>query len=331
MACLYISEQGAVLRKTGERVIIQKKKEVLGDIPCLKLDTILLFGNVQVTSQALCKMLDQGIELALFTLSGRLRGQLTPPKAKNIPLRMRQYEISQDSEAALAMAKTVVCAKARNAAAVLRRYRNHHPDAFSLEDIRTVDDALLRASQATSLSELLGVEGTAAARYFRALAAMVPPEAGFAGRNRRPPRDPMNALLSFGYVLVGSELQSLLDGMGFDPYLGFYHQVDYGRPSLALDLLEEFRAPLVDRFSANLLNLGTLQAADFVGTPEKGVLLQQEALKKYFRLYEKEMNTPVALGGGEELTFRALFRRQAERLARALLQNEPYESFQWPS
>lgn len=167
-------------------------------------------------------------------------------------------------------------------------------------------------------------------RYFRALAAMVPPEAGFAGRNRRPPRDPMNALLSFGYVLVGNELQSLLDGMGFDPYLGFYHQVDYGRPSLALDLLEEFRAPLVDRFSANLLNLGVLQVADFAGTSERGVLLRHEALKRYFTAYEKELATPVALGG-EELTFRQLFRRQAERLARALLQNEPYESFQWPS
>jgi CRISP-associated protein Cas1 len=285
VACLYISEQGAVLRKTGERVIVQKRGEVLGDIPCLKLDTILLFGNIQVTTQALCEMLDHGIELALFTLGGKLRGQLTPPKAKNIPLRMRQYEISQDREAALGMAKAVVRGKVRNAAAVLRRYRNHHPEAFSLEDIRTVDDALVRADQASSLPELLGVEGIAAARYFRVLAAMVPPEAGFAGRNRRPPRDPMNALLSFGYVLVGNELQSLLDGMGFDPYLGFYHQVDYGRPSLALDLLEEFRAPLVDRFSANLLNLKVLQASDFAGTPERGVLLCHEALKRYFPAY----------------------------------------------
>jgi len=187
-----------------------------------------------------------------------------------------------------------------------------------------------RAEEASSLEQLLGVEGIAAARYFRSLAAMVPSHAGFSGRNRRPPRDPMNALLSFGYVLVGNELQSLLDGMGFDPYLGFYHQVDYGRPSLALDLLEEFRAPLVDRFSANLLNLGILATEDFAGTPEKGVLLRHESLKRFFPAYEKEMTTPVVLDG-EELSFRHLFRRQAERLARALLAGEPYESFRWPS
>ena len=95
MACLYITEQGAVLRKSGERVIVQKDGAVLGDIPCLKLDTILLYGNVQVTTQALGEMLDHGIELALFTLGGRLRGQLTPIKAKNIVLRMRQYEIGR--------------------------------------------------------------------------------------------------------------------------------------------------------------------------------------------------------------------------------------------
>jgi CRISP-associated protein Cas1 len=330
MAFLYITEQGAVLRKTGDRVIIQKKGEVLGDIPCLKLDTILLFGNVQVTTQALGELLEHGIELALFTLGGKLRGQLTPIKAKNIPLRMRQYEIAHDREAALKMARSVVRGKVRNAAAVLRRYRNHHPEAFSLDDVRALDDSIPRAERALTLEELLGVEGNAAAHYFRSLAAMVPPEAGFAGRNRRPPRDPMNALLSFGYVLVGNELQSLLDGMGFDPYLGFYHQVDYGRPSLALDLLEEFRAPLVDRFSANLLNLGVLTAADFTSSPEKGVLLRRESLKRFFPAFEKEVTTPVALGG-ETLSFRHLFRRQAERLARALLDGEPYETFEWPS
>jgi CRISPR-associated protein Cas1 len=237
VAVLYVCEQGAVLRKSGERVIVQKKGAVLGDIPCLTLDTVLLFGNIQVTTQALRKMLGHGIEVALFSRSGKLHGQLTPPKAKNIVLRLRQYETMQDRTAALAMARTVVCGKVRNAAAVL-------------------------------------------------------------------------------------------DGMGFDPYIGFYHQIDYGRPSLALDLLEEFRAPLIDRFSAALFNLGVLKAEDFIGTPEKGVLLCREALKRYFVAYEKELTTPVALEG-EKLAFRQLFRRQAERLARSLSDGVPYEPFRW--
>lgn len=139
----------------------------------------------------------------------------------------------------------------------------------------------------------------------------------------------MNALLSFGYVLVGNELQALLDAMGFDPYLGFFHQMDYGRPSLALDLLEEFRAPLVDRFSARLLNLGILKKVDFTTTPEKGTILDREALKGYFVEYEKELNATVALGG-ETISWRQLFRRQAERLARALVDDIPYEAFRLP-
>lgn len=140
----------------------------------------------------------------------------------------------------------------------------------------------------------------------------------------------MNALLSFGYVLVGNELQSLLDGMGFDPYAGFFHQIEYGRPSLALDLLEELRAPLVDRFSLGLLLRRTLTAADFTSSPERGVLLERKALGTYFKAYEEELTRPFELDG-ETLTFRLLFRRQAERLVRCLIEDEPYKSLRWPA
>jgi len=115
--------------------------------------------------------------------------------------------------------------------------------------------------------------------------------------------------------------------MGFDPYLGFYHQPDYGRPFLALDLLEEFRAPLVDRLSVSLLHLRVLNVDDFRPTPEGGVLLRREAMKRYFPAYEKEISTPFSVDG-EELSFRQLFRRQAERLSRALIEGHEYEPFQ---
>lgn len=202
-------------------------------------------------------------------------------------------------------------------------------EAVSLTDVQELDSRVPSARAALSLETLRGIEGTAAARHFGALAGMVPSAFAFDGRNRRPPRDPVNALLSFGYVLVGNELQALLDAMGFDPYLGFYHQLDYGRPSLALDLLEEFRAALVDRFSLNLLNLGILKPQDFVETPEKGVVLGRDALKTWFAHYEKELTATVSVDG-ESLTWRQIFRRQAERLARTLLEDEPYQAFRWP-
>lgn len=328
MAVVYVTEQRSIIRKTSDRLVVEKEGAVLMEIPCLKIDTILIFGNVQVTTQALVEMLDHGIELAILSKSGQLRGQLTPPKGKNIPLRMRQYEAAREERFCLGFAREVVAAKIESSAAVLRRYRRHHPEAVSLSDIGELESLAASAQAALSLDSLRGVEGTAAARHFGALAGMVPPSFPFEGRNRRPPRDPVNALLSFGYVLIGNELQALLDAMGFDPYLGFFHQVDYGRPSLALDLLEEFRAALVDRFTLSLLNLQVLKPQDFAETPEKGVILQRDALKVYFARYEKELSTAVSLGD-EALPWRQIFRRQAERLSRALQTDEPYEAFRW--
>jgi CRISPR-associated protein Cas1 len=329
MSVLYLTEQRSIVRETSDRLIVEKDDEVLLEVPCLKLDTVLIFGNVQVTTQALIEMLDHGIELAYLSLSGKLRGQLTPPKAKNIPLRMSQYDAARSETFCLRLARTLIEAKIGNAVSVLRGFRRNHPERISQEEVQEVQDSAAGIQRADSLEKLLGTEGTAAARYFRVLGKMVPAEMDFNGRNRRPPRDPLNALLSFGYVLVGQELQSLLDAMGFDPYLGVYHQVDYGRPSLALDLLEEFRAPLVDRLSATLLNTGALRRDDFVSTPEGGVQLRREALKRYFAAYQKELTSPLSIDG-EQLTFRQLFRRQAERLAHAFMDNARYEPFRLP-
>lgn len=329
MPVLYVTEQRSIIRKTSDRLVVEKDGTILMEVPCLKLDTILIFGNVQVTTQALVEMLDHGIELAILSKSGQLRGQITPPKARNIPLRMRQYELSRSERFCLQFAREVVTAKIESSAAVLRRFRMNHPEAVSLAGIEDVERHAPAARKVAAIDSLRGIEGTAAARYFESLAGMVPPAFAFDGRNRRPPRDPVNALLSFGYVLVGNELQALLDAMGFDPYLGFYHQIDYGRPSLALDLLEEFRAALVDRFSAGLLNLGIFRPEDFMETPEKGVILRREAMKTYFACYEKELTSPVSLGE-ESLTWRHIFRRQAERLARTLLEDQPYEAFRLP-
>lgn len=329
MATLYLTEQGSIIRKTSGRLVVAKKGEVLAEIPCAKLETIFLYGAVQVTAQALAELLDQGIELALFTLNGRLRGQLTPTKAKNIHLRMKQYELARTPERCLDRARNLVVAKILNSAGLLRRYRTNYPELVALQPLQELETQAERAAQVGSLDELRGMEGSAAARYFSALSAVVPKEAGFTGRNRRPPRDPLNALLSFGYVLVGNELQSLLDGMGFDPYLGFYHQPDYGRPSLALDLLEELRAPLIDRFSVSLLSRRQLTPGDFLQSPEKGCVLDRAPLRKYFAAYEEEMARVINVAG-EDLTFRKIFRRQAESLVRSLMNGEPYQSFRWP-
>lgn len=329
MARLYITEQQAILRKTGDRLIVEKDHQILAEIPCLKLEAVLIYGNVQFTTQAAVELLDHGIELAIFSMSGKLRGQLTPPKAKNMVLRMRQYELERSEPFCLRLARAMIRGKILNAVSALKRFRANHPEALPQTSVDAVERKLTGFESCASLEALRGLEGAAAASYFQAFAALVPPELGFEGRQRRPPRDPVNALLSFGYVLVGNELQSLLDGIGFDPYIGFLHRLDYGRPSLALDLLEEFRPALVDRFTARLLNLGILCREDFSRGADGGLYLGREAKRVYFAEYEKELNTPFA-AEDQSLTFRDVFRRQADRLAAAIIRDEPYESFLLP-
>jgi len=330
MPTLYVTEQNALIRKTGDRLVLEKDDVVLMEIPCMKLDTVMLYGNVQFTTQAVAEMLDHGIELALFTSRGRLRGQLTPPKAKNVILRMRQYELARDADFSLELSREIVVSKIESSVAFLRRFGANHPEVLESADLGEVAKMAEAAMGAESLESLRGFEGTAAARYFSLLPELVPTDFRFSGRNRRPPRDPVNALLSFGYVIVGNELQSLLDGMGYDPYIGFYHQLDYGRPSLALDLLEEFRSALVDRFTVKLLNQRVLKLEDFENHPQRGVRLARDGLKRYFAAYEKEVAAPLLSEDGESEPFRELFRRQAQRLAKALVEGEAYEGYRLP-
>lgn len=329
MANLYLIEQGSVLRKTGNRLIVEKDNAELLEVECFKIDTVFLFGNIHVTTPALTELLEHGIELALLTQGGRLKGQLTPPKAKNVLLRMAQYQQSQESTVTLGLARAFVDAKVRNASALLTRQQRNYPERGFASYREELDR--LRTTMATTetLDSLRGFEGTAARTYFAGFALACRTELSFDGRRRRPPTDPVNALLSFGYTLVGAELASLLDAMGFDPYIGFYHQLDYGRPSLALDLLEEFRVPAVDRLVLNLANLRTLQANDFVVDEESsGLRLDRKAIGKFFRAYEGHLNKEVSdKTTGAAISLRQAFRRQAERLANHLTKGETYVPF----
>ena len=329
MTVLYVTEQHAILRKTSDRIRIEKGGALLAEVPCLHLESILLFGNIQITTQAMVELLDHGIELALLTLSGRLRGQLTPPKAKNVVLRMRQYAAALDETAALAIAREMIAAKLENSLAVVERFRANHEGVIEHGALEPIADALAQVPAASSLATLRGLEGAAAAAYFPLLAAMVPVELRPPRRERRPPPDPFNALLSFGYVLLGNELQALLDAMGFDPYVGLLHQVDYGRPSLALDLLEELRPAFVDRLSVGLLNRQILRETDFTTDPGRGVYLRRERLPAYFTAYEQEIRADLATPDGPR-SLRTICREQAERLARALRGEEPYRGFRLP-
>jgi CRISPR-associated protein Cas1 len=330
MAFVYVTEQGAIIKKTGERLLVEKDDQTLLDIPADKVEGVLLFGNVQFTTQAAQLLLTQGVEMALLTRHGRLLGQLTSPFTKNITLRQAQYAKNGDPSFTLSFCKAIIEAKISNGLELIREFGHNHPETVLTEEISQIGDLLPRIGEALDLSSLLGLEGATAHSYFQAFGKMIRHTFRFEGRIRRPAPDPVNAL---GYTMLYNEICSLLDGIGFDPYLGFYHQPRYGHATLASDLMEEFRSALTDRFTLGLVNNRVFQVGDFFfHQPSGAMYLRDDARKRYFVEYERFITRPMnAPDEGIKADFRKLFRRQAERLNRALTRGEEYRAyrFQW--
>lgn len=296
MATVYIREQGAVVCKRGSRILVEKEGKTLLEIPLRQTDSVAVFGNVQATTQALSELLDRGIPLVLYTRHGRLKGHLVPALSKNVALRVAQYRMAVDDAASLGIAKATVRAKILNGIELLADYRGHYPSdtlASACEAMRRIEGNIAGAGDH---AELLGYEGSAAAVYFGAFPEMNRSGLPFEGRRKHPATDPINGLLSLGYTLAMNEIRGLAEGAGMEPHLGFLHRVDYGRPSLALDLLEPFRAPLVDRLTLKLVNERTLTEADFgkrlTGDGAGGVVLAPDSLRKYLEAYEGAVAEP---------------------------------------
>ncbi len=361
MAYLYVTEQGARLHKTGDRLVVTKSDERLLEVRCRDVEGVMLFGNVHFTTPAVRELMEHGIEMALLTLHGELVCQLTPPTARNVSVRLAQYRCAQDAELSLKLARTLVEAKVANSLALVRAHAKNYPEPALTSAIADLESTLGRIPAIVDVDVLLGLEGQAAKAYFRGFAKMIRGNWTFDGRHKRPPRDPVNSLLSFGYTLLFNEMASLLDGIGFDPYIGFFHQPSYGRPSLAADLIEEFRAPIVDRLTLRLLNNRMLAPDDFtVEAGIQGVRLTRDALKRYLAEYDRLLGRIASdlvgdtddvngqatdgslVGDGTRTdaprntrsapdtsvrTFRRRFREQAYALERALLHDEPYSPY----
>lgn len=327
MATLYLTQQGATLRKDHRRFVIELAGIVILEIHEFKVDRIAVFGNVQITTQTIAYLLAQGIDVAFISMSGHLKGRLAPLATKNIPLRVRQYELTRDADFALRIAKAMIAGKIANCAALLARYQRNHPEADFAKSIQSLGNLELEVARKQGVDSLRGVEGHAAAIYFQAFAQMMRTELVFAGRNRRPPTDPINAMLSFGYMILYNEAISALVTIGFEPYLGFLHGINYGRCSLALDIMEEFRHLTIDRLVLSIVNLSILTLADFTIT-EGGVYLSDEARKRFLKEYESLMTKEFQHGRTHEITsFRRALYDQALKLQQTLMRNIPYQAF----
>jgi len=326
-AVLYLQEPGAHVGKRSEHLVVRKDGVQLSRVPLAMVRQVVVFGNVQISTQALETLAANEVPVMFLTGYGRFVAAYQPAPTKNVSLRLMQYRRFTDPAQTLELARAVVRAKLTNQRALLMRSLrtrgDDEADPMRGSDepaARDLAELLNRLPAATAVETLLGLEGQGAALYFGEFGRFLktqPPGRGFdfRTRNRRPPRDPVNCLLSFAYALLAKDCFSAVCTVGFDPYLGFYHAGRHGRPSLALDLMEEFRSVIADSVVLTLVNNRVVTPDDFLVWRE-ACQLTAEGRKKFFAAYEQRKATVVTHPlYGYKMSYSRMLEVQARTLA----------------
>lgn len=316
---LYVQAYSGRVRLEGERLIVETK-ESSQEARLPHTSQVCIYGNVQVTTQAMATLIEREIPLCFFSYGGWYRGRTVGLGHKNIELRVAQHAAFADEEAALGLARGVVASKILNSRTMLRR--NHRaPSEVMLKEL----EVLARQARGADAAEtLLGLEGAAARLYFQAFSGMLKAPEGvpafdFTNRNRRPPKEPVNALLSFAYGLLTKELALTLSAVGLEPLLGFYHRPRYGRPALALDMMEELRPLIADSVVLHIINTGVVGPTDFEQSAS-ACAMKAPARRRVIQAYERRMESLVTHPVfGYRISYRRVLEVQARLLGRWLL------------
>ncbi len=323
---LYVQEQGARVGLEGEVLEVRSREQgVIGKARLFELSQLVVLGNVQVSAQAIRELCGRGIPVCWMSFGGWLCGLTEGLGHNNVEIRRAQFRAADDAAAALLLARRFVRNKLANSRTLVRRNHPDPPDA-ALRELSLLADS---TEAARGLSELLGIEGNAARIYFEAFPALIRPPDGaelafdFTTRTRRPPRDPVNALLSFAYSLLAKDVAVTARAVGLDPFVGFYHQPRHGRPALALDVMEEFRPIIADSVVLSAINTGVVTSADFLRS-SLGVAMKPEGRKRFMRAYERRMEEEVTHPVfGYRISYRRVLEVQCRLLARYLLREIP--------
>jgi CRISPR-associated protein Cas1 len=326
MPNLYVTEPGALLEKESGRLLVTKDDQVLLAVPATLVENVVIVGGAGVTTPALGFLLDRGIGLVFLTRGGKFRGRLSGELSKNVALRRQQYQRMDEPDFALHLSRAIVAGKVHNCRTVCMRWGRDRENPAAARIAAELAEALREIPRARSREELLGIEGQAARRYFAALREELRQPWSFPGRARRPPPDPVNALLSLVYTLLHESCYAAVEAVGLDPYCGYYHQERYGRTSLALDLMEEFRPVIADSVVLTLLNKRMLAPEDFAdGEDGESVCLGREGWRRVAEQYVRRLNTPVRPAGlGRSLSYQKVLEVQARRL-RGVIEGEAGE------
>lgn len=321
MPVLYVTQPGAEVRKKNARLQVEWQGQVLTTLPFRLVERLVLLGPVQLSAAATQVLLQARIPVLFCSMRGNCHGVLSTG-CEDVELVITQVQRYQDEVYRLNIAKAIVTGKIIHQQRLLRRHARNHPNPCLSRIADQLEQLRESLSNRSSVPEVMGVEGQASALYFSAFGQCLRQEGvTFTERNRQPPKDPINAVLSLGYMLVFSEALSALVAQGLHPGLGFLHEVSKRRPALALDLQELARQPVVDRLTLSLFNRKVLTQDDFLTQPNGGVRLKEKSLKRFLQFYEQTMTTPFRYGE-ERLTLRDWIRKEAEALKKALIAGE---------
>ena len=328
MTVVYLTRPGGTLAARSQSLVVRGDGAVQARIPAVGVRSVVALAPTHLTSAAVSLCARHGIELVVVPRHPGVLARLGASEA-GLALRRAQHRRADDPAWCLAFARAVVRGKVRNQRRLLGRARMAGDPAVAVARAR-LEELLAAVERAGSVPALRGLEGCAAAAYFRGVRALVNPEFGFRARNRRPPRDPVNALLGFAYTLLTAEAAAAVAGAGLEPALGFYHRARAGRPALALDLVEELRAPVADAVVLRATGLRTVRPADFRAAAGGGVRMRREARRRFVEVYEWRMGQPFLSAEGTRLTLREALRGQALALAEAVRAGSGYGCFELP-
>lgn len=327
MPSLYVTEHGATVRHHRQRLIVEKDGQELASLPLAQVETVVLVGNAVVTTPTQKLLLFKGIDTAFVSAHGAYCGRLASPLSRNGLLRQAQYAAARDERASTEIARACVVGKLRNMRTLLLRYNRTLNDATLAGSAARLEAQIADASQAESKPSLRGLEGAGSAAYFAALPRLFKHDWGFAKRIRRPPTDPINVLLSVSYTFLFRAVEAAIAIVGLDPYIGFLHEPSYGRASLALDVMEEFRPIVADSVVLRCLNAGLITPADFTpgSDPQRPVVFSQAGFKRLIGEFEARLETEFQHpDSNERVTYRRCLELQARVMAAAVREARPY-------
>lgn len=322
MGTLYITQNDAFIGKIDECLRVKGDKKILQDVPLIKLDAVVVMGRATISPAAAIELLERKIPLTFLTENGKYLGKLEPELTKNIFLRAAQWQAAGESEKAVHLVRGFVRGKLKNYRIMLQRTQRKYPEIPLESAILSLEKAISPIDKTDKINSLRGLEGAGSAAYFGVFNHLIRAEEfSFKTRRRRPPTDPINALLSFGYSLLRQDIQSAVNIVGFDPYLGYLHLQHYGRPGLALDLMEEFRPLIVDAMVLSAINLRQITPADFTVEPlSNAVLLSKDGRKAFLQLYgEKKQSKITHPVLGKKYTYQETFVIQARLMGKYLM------------